>query len=56
MRTKVTKFVLGDIKTISISRFICSEGRLLDIMDLFEYETAIVEIDTVEKTALFFAR
>lgn len=54
MRAKVTKFVLGDIKTISISRFICSEDRLLDIMNLFEYETAIVEIDTVEKNSSLF--
>lgn len=54
MRTKVTKFILGDIENISISRFNCSEENLLNIIGLFEYETAIIEIGTVEKNSPLF--
>lgn len=54
MRTKVTKFIYGDIKNISISRFNCSEDNLLYIIGLFEYETVIIEIGTVEKNSPLF--
>ena len=55
MRPKVTKFIWGDIVNISISRFNCSEVGLLNIIGLFEHETVIVEIGSVEKTPLFMA-
>lgn len=54
MKTKVTKFIWGDIANISISRFNCSEDSLLNIIGLFEYETVIIEIGTVEKTSPLF--
>lgn len=54
MRTKVTKFIWGDIVDISISRVNCSEDSLLDIIGLFEYETVIIEIGDVEKDSLLF--
>lgn len=54
MRTKVTKFIWGDIANISISRFNCSEDSLLNIIGLFEYETVIIEIGTVEKNSPLF--
>ena len=54
MRTKVTKFIWGDIENISISRFNCSEDSLLNIIGLFEYETVIIEIGSVEKSSPLF--
>lgn len=54
MRTKITKFIWGDIENISISRFNCSEDSLLNIIGLFEYETVIIEIGTVEKNSPLF--
>ncbi len=54
MKPKVTKFIWGDISNITISRFNCSEDRLLNILGLFEYETVIIEIGSVEKNSLLF--
>lgn len=54
MRPKVTKFIWGDIVNISISRFNCSEVGLLNIIGLFEHETVIVEIASVEKNSPLF--
>ena len=54
MRTKITKFTLGDIADISISRFNCSEDNLLNIIRLFEYKAVIIEIGTVEKNSSLF--
>ena len=54
MRTKITKFTWGDIVNISISRFDCSEDSILNIINLFGYETVIVEIGTVKKNSSFF--
>lgn len=54
MRTKVTNFTWGGIKNISIMRFNCSEDNLLNLIDLFEYKAAIMEIGTVEKNSSLF--
>ena len=54
MRTKVTKFIWGDIVNISISRFNCSEENILNILNLFKYKTVIVEIGDVEKNSTLF--
>lgn len=54
MKNKITKLVLGDVANISISRFDCSEDRLLKIVDLFEYETVIIEIGEVEINSPLF--
>ena len=54
MRTKVTKFIWGDIADIYISRFNCTEENLLNIIGLFEYETVIIEIGDVEKNSPLF--
>lgn len=54
MRTKITKFTLGDIADISISRFNCSEDNLLNIIRLFEYKIVIIEIGAVEKGSSLF--
>ena len=54
MRTKITKFTWGDIVNISISRFNCSEDSILNIINLFGYETVIIEIGTVKKNSSLF--
>ena len=51
MRAKVTKFIWGDIADISISRFTCAEDRILNIIELFEYKTVIVQIGDVGKNS-----
>ncbi|MBS5734814.1 MAG: hypothetical protein KHW87_08985 [Clostridiales bacterium] len=54
MGIKVSKFIWGDISNISISHFNCTEDNILDIIDLFECETVILEIGDVEKNTSLF--
>lgn len=54
MKSKVTKFICGDIANITVNHFKCSKDSILKIMNLFEYETLIIEVGDVEKNSSLF--
>ena len=51
MCKKITTFTFGDITGVSIARFECTKDRILNILNLFEYKNAVIEIGCIEKTS-----
>ena len=45
MKIKVKKLILGNVVNISINRINCSEDNIRKVIDLFEYENVIIDID-----------
>lgn len=54
MCRKITTFTFGDIASVSIARFECTKDRILNILNLFEYKNAVIEIGCIEKTSALF--
>ena len=54
MCKKITTFTFGDITGVSIARFECTKDRILNILNLFEYKNAVIEIGCIEKTSALF--
>lgn len=54
MYEKITTFTFGDITGVSIARFECTKDRILNILNLFEYKNAVIEIGCIEKRVFFF--
>lgn len=54
MYGKITTFTFGDIANVSIARFECTKDIILNILNLFEYKNAVIEIGCIEKTSALF--
>lgn len=54
MYGKITTFTFGDITGVSIARFECTKDIILNILNLFEYKNAVIEIGCIEKTSALF--
>ena len=54
MYGKITTFTFGDITGVSIARFECTKDIILNILNLFEYKNAVIEIGRIEKRVFFF--
>ena len=54
MYGKITTFTFGDITGVSIARFECTKDIILNILNLFEYKNAVIEIGCIEKTSVLF--
>ena len=54
MCRKITTFTFGGITSVSIDRFECTKDRILNILNLFEYKNAVIEIGCIEKRVFFF--
>lgn len=55
MYGKITTFTFGDIASVSIARFECTKDRILNILNLFEYKNAVIEIGCIEKNECSFS-
>ena len=54
MYEKITTFTFGGITSVSIARFECTKDIILNILNLFEYKNAVIEIGCIEKTSVLF--
>ncbi len=54
MKLKISPLLWGDVVDIFISRLHCSEDNILKIVELFEYEYAIIEVGDVEASSSLF--